>query len=299
MKKIMKYVAISLLFTHAAIAAEGGNGPGNGTDAAATPLAIKKVLSDKNGLSVEERIYDLWIKAENSIPNTLDGHLDGRWTGLTVNRLGTTEIRWGNENSSTYAVKSKYQKGMLTIKTLPALKYRELEIKPATSFAYFQPLDNFNGNMNPIYTYMGVIDGIRLGWVTPYFEGMGASADSEPMAKPIKVLANGIAVQSLYKSGNDFEYRQLDDQTLVGIRKIGDINTESKPACPHAEKVMRKQEFEETRTRHFLGVPYQEKYKYTRDVFDHWEVSNDFGVPNVCEVHLLVKYDDRAPRIGN
>lgn len=275
-----------------AFASKGGNGPGNGTDDYANSLAIKKLADRHDGLSVEEKLYDMWVRAEGSVLDVNNPKNVGTWFGLKVANIGELSY-WHNDSSSQRPsdLKNKYQKLFLVLKNIPALKLGEIEIVPAKTFGFFQASGNFDGNMDPRNTVYGQIDPTFFTHSLP-LDGRndytGSSTYDEPI-KPVESLNTGLSVHpfDLVYGRRTFsatvEYRQVDANSIVGVMKALPASVNQKP-CPDANAVYRDVK---------VGT------NDTRKVFDHWELAKDYGVPGVCEIHYLFKSKIDAVKIGD
>ncbi len=273
--------------------AEGGNGAGNGTDAFAGSLAMKKLMDTRDGLSVEEKIYDLWVRAEGSIPNLEDSQKEKIWVGLNVVNIGEKSY-WGDRGYGT--LMDKYQKEVLVVRTLPALKAGNIELKPAQVFGQFSSTMNFTGDLDPRKGYYCTLESLKCARNFFPYENrpeLGGSQEDSEIIKPVEFLSTGALVKSTLKRDGfpPIEYRQIDANTLVGVRKIRATTKEEKP-CPDAKEVYRKEKKTEKEYRYLFGLyglKYMVDVEKDVDVLDHWELANDYGVPGVCEVHYLFK----------
>lgn len=271
----------------------GGNGAGNGTDRAASELALKNLMTD-NGLSIEEKIYDLWVRSENSVPNIQDSRLYGRWFGLNVVNQGEKRHWVGAGLGGDYGIQEKHQKAILKIDTLPAIQMNSFVIKPQMTYGYAFGSGNFDGDMDPNNTFVGRVGSSAYLASFPYEGRMETSenAGHEGSIKQVTLSTSGMIVYPIENTWKipPIEYRQLDEKTLVGVRKAQEGSTKIKP-CPYARKVERKERQKVERTRSFLGFTYKTRVEEDVYVFDHWEMAPDYGVPGVCEVHYLIKAD--------
>ncbi|NUM87641.1 MAG: hypothetical protein HUU37_00415 [Bdellovibrionales bacterium] len=288
---------ILALSTPALAARSGGNGPGNGTDALAAEIAFKKLMDGRDGLSVEEKIYDLWVKAENSVPDIANDALMGRWFGLSVVNQGEAKC-WPDPHGSTcgQGKKEKFRKGFLMLTALQALKMGDIEIKPRQVFGDFLDTGNFDGNMNPRDTYMGV-EGQDFYWLKCASEGRSeARGDGDCLVRPIQAQSSGLPVPDREYIRGAFdrepsfhptEYRQIGPDTIVGVRMA---KTDGSKPCPDSKPIYRKETREQEVTgRCLFGFRCTYVESYEADVVDHWENASDYRVPGVCEVHYLIK----------
>lgn len=259
--------------------------------AASDPLA--ELMGSDDGRSVEEKIYQLWVEAEGkipSLPEAMGGDAIEKWVGLDVVNMGTKE-RWRIGNSSNdYGVADKHQKLVLTLAQVAALKIGNIEIKPAIPYGFVLRSDNFTGDLDPRNTFAGRI-GRDLYWNIPQYEDRADRGTPNPSyaVRKAKRTSSGLLVKDLESSPvlQPIEYRQLEDDVLVGVRKA---NTEGQP-CLHSKAIETKEMREVEVDGSFFGIP--TKTREMREVTTvRWEDAPDYGVPGVCEVHYLLKAQD-------
>ncbi|MFL5814746.1 MAG: hypothetical protein ACJ763_14320 [Bdellovibrionia bacterium] len=292
---ITSALLIAAALASPAYASKGGNGPGNGTDDYANSLALKKLMDNRDGLTIEEKLYDLWVRAEGSVLDINNPDNLYTWFGLNVANLGDPTPP---DYSGTKKAKSKYQKELLIFKSFPALMAGEFEIKPSQTFAYNLSTGNYNGDMNPRHTEMGNIGtNIYLyGDDYPYEgrEDVNKNSSNWDTIKPVKVLDSGVLVSVTDNYRDKFapvEYRQIDANTLVGVRKVRTEPKDVKP-CPDAREVKKTVKvMVGVKVDGFFG-PRTVQQESTHEVLDHWELAKDYGVPGICEIHYLFKTKD-------
>lgn len=293
-------IVIGISITLNVLAAEGGgNGPGNGTGELASQLALKSLLSVNDGRSVEEKIYDLWLRAENSVPSNFER--SRVWFGLNVENIGE-ETWWTLDRTTTkYDRKSKYQKVALQLEQIPAVMVGEIEVRPAQVFGQHFYTGNYDGNLNPRSHFAGTINpngGSReygnLAYPQLRYEGrpdLGKVSNSSELysIKAVSFLPSGMLVKSTLYADTfpPTEYRQIDENTLVGVRKA--VKTNVGFYCPETKSVFRKEKQIQKSTKYLLGIPYAVDEEVEVNVLDHYELAKDYGVPGVCEVHYLMK----------
>lgn len=287
MKKKILVLALMTLSLNAFAASGGGNGPGNGTGEVANELALKALLSTNDGLSVEEKIYDLWIKAENSVPANLTR--TQLWVGLSVVNMG--EIRYWDRGNVGLGKLHKYQKFLLSLEQVPAVKIGDIVVQASKTYGTGTPIGNFDGDLDPRNTYMGPID---INSFLPYsYENrpdLGGQQDERYLKKVAKFLSSGLLVKSLHRDQEEnppTEYRQINENMLVGLTKV--TETSAGPRCRHSLEEYRYETKSYEVEDSFLGIPYKRMQEYQAKVIDKYKNAPDYGIPGVCNVQLLIK----------
>ena len=289
MQKIKMYSAFFVFSLIASVNSEannGGFGAGNGTDSTVSPLALKTLMEEKSGLSLEEKIYNFWLRAQNSVPPLAMETGDEWFSGLSIDNLGEGQV-WEGPWGKSYGPKEKYQKLVLVFKKIQALKVDELEVKPSSVYGAFSKTGNFDSILDPGATVWGMMDPSNLD--APFLgrPDLGHGSSRARSIKPIAQIGTGVVVSS-FESRPGFppvEYRQLSKDILVGVRKMI-TSTEEYGPCPYAKKIHRMEKQK-------VSVPGRFGFKWEKEVevsvFDRWELDETYGVPGVCEVHYLVR----------
>jgi len=277
---LLLLVAVLMGNIHQAAAENVGNGNGD--------LVLKKILETNDGLTPEEKIYQMWVEAEGAVPDINSSQILGEWYGLNmVNRAENGEAVYDSGFKKwTY---EKARETLLFLDKVDGLKAGPITVKPDTVYGYAVTMGNFDGH--PETTYEGTIgEGIYLR--TPEYVGRvevsGSSSDYK--AYPVKLTTTGMILTSVIPSFEQYktEYRQISPDILVAVRKAIKATDEYGP-CPGAKKVTKTESrLVEEPFKNILGKTKTRKVQKNVPVVI-WELDQSFAVPGVCEVQLIYK----------